>query len=364
MIAGSLSAQEEPSRAAGPVAERFRQLDRDGDGALSREELPMAAAFERLDADSNGEITREEAAEAFRQAAPEQRQRWLRGLQRAAAPAAAEGIKAVPLKTSRDLRYKEDAGVEVARQSLDIYAPENAKDLPVMVYVHGGGWRKGDKQAVAEKPTFFAGRGFVFVSINYRLLPKGQHPANVEDVAAALAWLHDHVAEYGGDPTRMFLMGHSAGAHLVALVGTDDRRLKAFGKDLSILKGVIPNDTQAYDVPRVVRDGGGTFYPQVFGKDTEVWRDASPLTHVAKGKSIPPFLIIHNMVDSGESRAAQAKAFAEALESAGSRATVVAVPDRTHGELNQWLGRPDERTTQEMVKFLDEVLGAKKPSER
>ena len=91
-----------------------------------------------------------------------------------------------------------------------------------MVYVHGGGWKRGDKSRVGEKVEFFTGRGWVFVSVNYRLLPEGAHPANVNDVARALAWVHDHATDYGGDPDRLFLMGHSAGAHLAALVATSE----------------------------------------------------------------------------------------------------------------------------------------------
>ena len=107
-------------------------------------------------------------------------------------------------------------------QQLDIYHPKKTKDAPVMVYIHGGGWRRGDKDRVGEKAVFFNSKGWVFISANYRLLPEGRHPNNVDDVAKAIAWTHDNIKKYGGDPEEIFIMGHSAGAHLAALVVTHE----------------------------------------------------------------------------------------------------------------------------------------------
>ena len=164
------------------------------------------------------------------------------------------------IKISRNISYDHIDGVDPKLLSLDIYTSRRAKRnpaRPVVAMIHGGGWRRGDK---ANRPMWqfkaphFVGNGFVYVSINYRLSSKPddpKHPAHVRDVAKALAWLSDHVAEYGGDPDRMFVMGHSAGAHLAALVSTDHRRLKEEGKDLSIIKGTICLDTAASDIPRL-----------------------------------------------------------------------------------------------------------------
>src|SRR6185436_2816923 len=109
-----------------------------------------------------------------------------------------------------------------ARQVLVVYSPKGAKDLPVVFWIHGGGWQAGDKKEVQIKPQVFNEKGFVFVSINYRLLPAVEMGAINRDVAMAVHWVHDHIAEYGGDPKRMFVMGHSAGAQLAALICTDD----------------------------------------------------------------------------------------------------------------------------------------------
>src|SRR5262249_38485445 len=126
------------------------------------------------------------------------------------------------------------------RQVLDVYSPAHAKNLPVVFWIHGGGWQTGDKTSVQIKPQAFMDKGFVFVSTNYRLLPQVVMGTIVRDIAASIHWVSDHIAEHGGDPKRLFIMGHSAGAQLAALVCTDDRYLKAEGLSLSIIKGCVP----------------------------------------------------------------------------------------------------------------------------
>ena len=95
-------------------------------------------------------------------------------------------------------------------------------------------------------------KGFVFVSTNYRLLPNVDMATIVRDIAKSIHWVHDHIAEYGGDPKRLFVMGHSAGAQLAALICTDDRYLKAEGLSLAITKGCVPVDGDTYDVPAII----------------------------------------------------------------------------------------------------------------
>ena len=111
-------------------------------------------------------------------------------------------------KVRRDIPYAHSAD---ARQTLDVYAPADAKAPPVVFWIHGGGWQMGDKSEIQLKPRAFTDRGFVFVSINYRLLPDVAMGAIVGDVARAMRWVHDHIAEFGGDPDRILVMGHSAG---------------------------------------------------------------------------------------------------------------------------------------------------------
>ena len=150
----------------------------------------------------------------------------------------------------RDIPYAENRGTS-ARCSMFI-APPKAKNLPVVFWIHGGGWQGGDKTDVQIKPQVFADKGFVFVSTNYRLLPKVDMGTIIRDVAKSIHWVHDHIAEYGGDPKRLFIMGHSAGAQLAALICTDDRYLKAEGLSLAIIKGCVPVDGDTYDVPAII----------------------------------------------------------------------------------------------------------------
>ena len=152
----------------------------------------------------------------------------------------------------RDLSYAEPKN---ERQTLDVYAPAEGSDHSVVLWLHGGGWRAGDKSAVQKKPEAFVEMGFVFVSTNYRFVPNVTVKEMTGDIAKAIRWIHDHAKDYGGDPDTIYVMGHSAGAHLAALVCTDDRYLKAEGVSLSIIKGCVPIDTAAYDVPQKILRG-------------------------------------------------------------------------------------------------------------
>src|SRR4051794_31238868 len=109
---------------------------------------------------------------------------------------AAAAVQAQTVK--RDIPY---AGVQDDKRTLDVYAPAGAKDLPVVFWIHGGGWQTGDKSDVKLKPQAFMDKGFVFVSVNYRLLPAVDMGTLTRDVAKAFRWVEDHVAEYGGGPT-------------------------------------------------------------------------------------------------------------------------------------------------------------------
>lgn len=248
-------------------------------------------------------------------------------------------------------------------QKLDLYLPASPEKAPVMVYVHGGGWSKGDKKAVAAKPAFFRELGWIFASVNYRLLPEGRHPENANDVAAAIAWVHENIAPLGGDPDRIFVMGHSAGAHLAALVATDERPLQRAGKSLAILKGVIALDTNAYDMPGLLRETSGALYSYVFGSDPETLKDASPLHHVKAGKSIPPFLICYSRGIGSRPQAMRpvaAAAFRDALADVGVAAHVVDASDRNHGEINAWFGKAgDEKVTGKAKTFLRAIAAGR-----
>ena len=255
-------------------------------------------------------------------------------------------------RTDKNLDY---AGSKNPRQTLDVFAPSEGKDHPIVFWIHGGGWQAGDKGDVQVKPRAFTEKGFVFVSTNYRLLPEAPIKQMAGDVAKAIRWTRDHAREYGGDPGTIFVMGHSAGAQLAALVCTDDRYLKAEGLPLSIVKGCVPVDGDTYDVPKqigTVEARRAGLYRQKFG-DESSQKELSPITHV-KGKEIPPFLILHvaDHPETGE----QSRRLAEALREAGVPARAFPAEGKNHGTINADLGLADDRPTRAMFEFLDAAL--------
>lgn len=251
------------------------------------------------------------------------------------------------------------------RQVLDIYAPPNAKNLPVVFWIHGGGWQTGDKSSVQLKPQFFMDRGFVFVSTNYRLLPSVDMATIVRDIAKSIHWVHDHIAAHGGDPKRLLIMGHSAGAQLAALVCTDERYLKAEGLSLAIIKGCVPVDGDTYDIPAMIETAEtrnrvhGLPQPKFghrvkFGDDPAKHKDFSAVTHVATGKGIPPFLILH-VADHPDVRA-QAQRLDSVLKEAGIPVTNFGARETNHTKINADLGLPEDPSTKALLEFLGKAL--------
>ena len=247
------------------------------------------------------------------------------------------------------------------RQVLDVYSPTSAKNLPVVFWIHGGGWQTGDKKSVQIKPKVFMDKGCVFVSTNYRLLPSVDMATIVRDIAKSIRWVHDHIAEHGGDPQRLFIMGHSAGAQLAALVCTDDRYLKDEGLSLAIVKGCVPVDGDTYDVPAIIETvetrrrvhglpQAKYGHREKFGNDSVKHRDFSAVTHVAKGKGIPPFLILH--VADHPDTTAQAQRLGNVLKDAGIPVTVFGAKESNHTKINANLGLPDDPPTKALFEFL------------
>ena len=272
---------------------------------------------------------------------------------------------AIAQKLTADIPYVE-SGHE--RQVLDIYTPEKAIEakLPVMFWIHGGGWQVGDKGDVALKPKVLTERGFVFVSTNYRLLPDVEMDVLIGDVAKSLGWVHHNIAKYGGDPKRIFVGGHSAGAQLAALICIDDRLLKKEGVSFDVLKGCVPVDGDTYDIPKIIMTaehrqalyGGKMFtngHRQKFGNDPKKHVDFSAVTHVAKGKGIPPFLLLY--FPGNPNTRAQARALETALKAAEIPVRAYGKRDSNHSRLNNDLGKPDDPATTELYKFLDPLVG-------
>jgi acetyl esterase/lipase len=177
------------------------------------------------------------------------------------------------------------------RNELDIYAPKSSTGpLPVIVYVHGGSWRSGNRGPYEFLGRALAAQGFVVMAISYRLHPDHPYPAFVEDAALALDWATHHADEFGGDEKRIFAMGHSAGAYNVALAILDKRYLAKLGTDASSIKGVAllaaPLDFLPLDTP-TTRD--------VFGAVPNLF-ETQPVNFARH--DAPPFLILHGTADT------------------------------------------------------------------
>jgi arylformamidase len=265
-------------------------------------------------------------------------------------------------KVHRDLAY---ADPKSDKQTLDVYCSETGKALPVVVWIHGGGWQAGDKKDVDRKPQAFVDKGYVFVSVNYRLLPSVDMETIIRDVAKSVRWVHDHVGEYGGDPKRLLIMGHSAGAQLAALICIDDRYLKAEGLSLAIVKGCVPVDGDTYDVPAIIETAetrrrvhglpqAKFGHREKFGNDPAKHRDFSTVTHVAAGKGIPPLMLVY--VADHPDTSAQAQRLGNVLKEAGLSVVLYGGKETTHNKINADIGLAGDPGTKMLFEFLDKAL--------
>ncbi len=264
---------------------------------------------------------------------------------------------------------------------LDVYPIKDAISAPVLVFVHGGSWYGGDKdnlRTAKDALKLFQKKGMIVVGVNFRLVSdKGfgengvTYKEQVSDVAQSLEWVHKNIASYGGDPNRITLLGYSSGAHLVSLLGTDERYLKAEGLSLADIDAVMAFDVDAYDIPRAIAECTKYNYPaaeknlpKYFSSDVDIQKEASPITYVRSGEKYPPFLLVYSGYGGGrpESMGAQtlsrrqSEVFAEALQNIGGSATVFGNTSFTHTELVMKLGQPDFSLTGVVETFLDQVL--------
>jgi len=244
-------------------------------------------------------------------------------------------------------------------QAADVYGIGAGAKKPLVLFVHGGGWSLGDrKQSVGAKAAHFTGTGHVFASTGYRLVPKATVEQQAADVAAAIAALRKDAARFGIDPDRIALVGHSAGAHLAALVATDTAYLDKAGVPRSAIRGVVLLDGAGYDVARQMagldgRDGPlGKLYAEAFGSDPARQRRLSPTANAA-APNAGAFLVEH-IATRPDSRA-QSEGLAAALKAAGTAAEVVAVTGN-HMTINRELGRDGDANTATVDAFLKRVF--------
>lgn len=245
-------------------------------------------------------------------------------------------------------------------QVMDFWAPAGAKNAPLVLYVHGGGWKRGSKDTAMGNalPGHLRDQGYAFASINYRLVPAATVEQQASDVAQALAYLLARADKLGIDRSKVVITGHSAGAHLVALVGTDEQYLRKAGLSFADIDGVMPNDGAAYDVPRQMEQAGRLMadtYKQAFGTDPARQKALSPVFHAA-APNAPRFLLLHVQRKDG---VAQAQELGAALKQAGVKVEYGSLPGtglQGHAEINRKLGEPDYPATAVMDAWLKGVF--------
>lgn len=255
------------------------------------------------------------------------------------------------IRIVRDVAYGKDE-----RQRFDVYAPQQAvSGAPVILMVHGGAWALGDKASTAvleNKVARWVSRGFILISTNYRLLPAATPLQQAADVASALAVAQDKAADWGGDRTKFVLMGHSAGAHLVALLAASPSLARQSGAAPWL--GTIALDSAAYDMPQIMAAQHYRFYDKAFGDDPIYWQATSPL-HVLQ-EATAPFLAVCSSTRP-DHPCAQAQAFVARTRQLGTRATLLEQP-LSHGDINRQLGSlPDYTAAVEaFMRTLDPAL--------
>ncbi len=265
----------------------------------------------------------------------------------------------------RNLEYETIDGVGANLLSLDLYLPATGNScapVPLVIGVHGGGWIVGDKRGfTGDKAKLFNGQGWAFANVNYRLSARNQdppvrYPTHNEDVARAVAWLFDHAQEYGLDTDHVGILGHSAGAQIVASLTTDERYLDDVGLGLDEIQCSFPDDTEGFDVVARVAAGnrGARLYAAIFGADPETQREASPIEHVEAGKDIPSMLLVQR---GRPSRVAQLDEFADALRAADVDVQVIDATGYSHMQVNDLVGSTvDPIMTKPVTAFFDDCF--------
>lgn len=240
------------------------------------------------------------------------------------------------------------------KQRVDLYRPASGgKGQPLVLYVHGGGWAMGSHKQVAEKPAWASRMGLWFGSIGYRYLPEAPVETQAADVGAAIRKARAEAAKHGYDPNRIILMGHSAGAHLAALVASDPQYA---GDAFTAIKAVIPIDGACYDVPAQIKTApfmAKRTYIPAFGSDPERQKALSPITH-AGGRDAPRWLMIY--VNSRDDARAQSNALAATLTRGGAQASVKGIAGN-HMTANRDFGKTDYPAQAEVDALVRAVVG-------
>jgi acetyl esterase/lipase len=244
------------------------------------------------------------------------------------------------VEIKKDITYAEGQPEDEAKHKLDLYLPKEKTGFPVFLFVHGGSWSSGDRSQYPPLGNRYASEGIGTAVMSYRLAPKNQFPAQIEDVAAAFAWVVNNIAKYGGNTNRIFVGGHSAGGHLAALLALNPKYLAAQNLSARQIKGTLCL-SGAYDVS----DGK----EKVFGSDTALRKEASPLFQITNNAS--PFLITYCEWDYFP-LGTQAQDFHAALVKKGIQSSLVFIPKQSHISEMLVVTREDDLTAKCVIEFI------------
>lgn len=240
--------------------------------------------------------------------------------------------------TIPDLAY---TPTDIDKNKLDLYMPKGAKDCPVVMFVHGGGYRRGDRKDTKDLGPVLAAEGVGVAVISYRLIPTVKHPEQIGDVALALAWLKANVAKHGGSPDKLFVMGHSAGAHLATMLGSNPDFLGKVKLGLKDLKGVIA--LEGYYTP---------MNKEMFGGEKGL-KEVTPATYASS--QMPAYLLLYS--DGAGKRAADlATDLEKAIRDGKGTADAVLVKERNHTTLLSKIAS-DEPTGKAILDFVRKYTG-------
>jgi len=251
-----------------------------------------------------------------------------------------------------DIKYKNSTETDKQHQVLDIVMQTDTSTYsPVIIYIHGGSWNSGDKNGTRYKAEFFTENGFVFVSINYRLSPnppdtanknRVMFPAHAMDAAAAVRWVYDSIPQFFGDTSRIYLLGHSAGAQIAGIISTNPQFLTSEELPLSSIKAVCLLDAGSLDLPMRFKQLGRKYdleYVNAFSNDEKLWYEASPAHNIRPNLQLPEFLIIHQ---AERTRAAINNSFRDSLVANGYICNQFIIENMDHNGINDIVGNPND----------------------
>ncbi len=242
------------------------------------------------------------------------------------------------------------AGQASTARTLDVYLP-SGPPAPLVVFVHGGGWRQGDKGVGRKVAHTFTADGYVFASVNYRLLPEATVTDMVADITDAIGFLLENAEIYNIDATRLGLMGHSAGGHLTALIASHPDALRTAGVPPEWLRALVLLDGVAFDVENGIPRNRGLL--RAFGEDPAGWAELSPVARILAGAKLPPVLIAYGL-DRPDTEW-QACRLAQALGESGEEAMLTEY-DKRHGQFLLDLGDPRDPLAANVLDFLQGAL--------